>query len=86
VQDKVTVELAEEQSLEELRAEKGFYRIASGQNDFSLLITRINAENESFMSLDENDCSVNNNIEVEHSSQCFSKSSLKKDVGSNENA
>ncbi len=82
----MTVELAEEQSLEELRAEKGFYRIASGQNDFSLLITRINAENESFMSLDENDCSVNNNIEVEHSSQCFSKSSLKKDVGSNENA
>lgn len=79
IQDKMTFKLVEEHSLEELRAEKGFYRIASGQSDFSLLITTINVANESFMSLDET-----YTTEMKNSNRSFSKSSLKKGE-SNEN-
>jgi hypothetical protein len=72
-QEKKVARMVDEQSLEELRVEKGFYRLAF--YDFSLIVTYSEADNESCTSMDENNCSINRSTVMEDSSQCKPNSS-----------
>lgn len=83
LQNKAESILQEEQCLEELRAAKKFYNLASCTIDFSALVS-IEEDSDSCMSLEEVDCSMNRSTEMDDSKTSNNPSSSNKKVGGND--